>query len=133
MWKIPDTALRQQWFRWLMHIESATPRYTDSDLSDATWYFHTIGQEDLSRGFAQPFFDALLKLVKKPDTERPDPTYLQSVTVHLYPAICDPEVNAQAKDFLGQHRGELPPVVETKIQQNIEEDERCMRVLQAYR
>jgi aminopeptidase N len=131
--RIPDTELRQQWFRWIMKIESAAPRYTDSDLSDAMWYFHTIGQEDLSRGFVQPFFDAFLRLVKKPDAERPDPTYLKSVVAHVYPAICDPKVNAQAKEFLGKHRGELPPVVQTNIQRSIEEDERCIRVLQAYR
>jgi aminopeptidase N len=121
---IPDASVKKKWFDLLLQPTATLPV---SKLRVAMRSFHVLGQENLSRPFAQAYFESIPKMNLSTSDEKEEA--LKNFAQNMFPALCDPENIRQTSALLEAHP-ELPATVIKSLKINRQEEERCIRARQ---
>lgn len=115
----PDAALKKDFWNRLVKAKDSL-----DDQKQIAWNLFPSDQADLQEPWADEFFSILPKLAKERDEGFLD------VLVNLTPATCTPKSNERLSRFIKKQGAKLPHALLKELRINLQEDERCVRVLE---
>jgi aminopeptidase N len=117
---IPEPSVKKKWADLLTRAVAQT-ELNNAQLREALRSFQAAGQEELTRPFADAYFEALPRLVASGEDEE----YLGDFAESFFPALCDVKISEKAREFA--RRSDLPATVIKSLRESAQEEERCVR------
>ncbi|MGZ3709246.1 MAG: aminopeptidase N, partial [Bdellovibrionota bacterium] len=119
----PDLAAKQKWFDRFVGVTGAE-KMPIAKLREAMRGFHVVGREDLSKAFADRFFEELTKLAEKTGIEDKDLAHRFGEWV--WPPTCEDSNVQRATVLLKAHPGWSAAVIKDLLVHR-QEEERCIQ------